>query len=39
MSANGMRVLFLLSLALGYILGKKTVPKGASPAAKKMARS
>jgi len=34
-----MRVLFLLSLALGYVLGKKTVAKAQPPAVKKKARS
>jgi hypothetical protein len=35
MSLNGVRVLFLLSLALGYVLGKKSVPQAERPAAGK----
>ena len=33
MTINGVRMLFLLSLALGYVLGKRSVPQAERPAA------
>jgi hypothetical protein len=35
MTVNGMRMLFLLSLALGFVFGKRSVPQAERPAAKK----